>query len=84
MNADRVFDSEGKPRPKPYIFERASRVDGLSVEEARMLRFPDAKGRAKRYSGDLAYDVVNMSPPAGSASMRCKLVRRRRGRPWRT
>ena len=58
MNVDRVLDSEGNPRPKPYIYERLRQVDGLSMEEARTRRFPDSKGRLKRYSGDLAYDVA--------------------------
>ena len=53
-----VYDPTGKPRPKDYIFDRVRHVDGLTVEEARLRRFPDSRGRLKRYSGDLAYDIA--------------------------
>ena len=53
-----IYGPGGKPRPKDYILDRIRHVEGLSVEEARSRYFPDSKGRPKRYSGDLAYDIA--------------------------
>ena len=58
LNKGRVFAPDGTPMPKGYIFDRLRQVDGLTVEEARLRKFPDKNGKPKRYSGDLAYDVA--------------------------
>ena len=57
LNRDKVYPAHGTG-PKPYILDRVVAVDGLSVEEARMMKFPDKHGKAKRYSGDIAYDAA--------------------------
>ena len=55
LNRGRVFAPDGTPMPKGYIFDRLRQVDGLTVEEARLRKFPDKNGKPKRYSGDIAY-----------------------------
>ena len=58
LNRDKVYDAKGDPNPKPYILDRIVAVDGCTVKEAVMLKFPDKSGKDKRYSGDIAYDVA--------------------------
>ena len=58
LNKSKVFDPSGNPRvQKPYILERVKAVDGLTVEEACKLEFPDAHGKLKPYHRDIHYDV---------------------------
>ena len=57
MNRDRVHRPDGRIVPKEYIFNRVQRVDGMTVAEAREMRFEDKSGKMKKYSGDIAYDV---------------------------
>lgn len=57
LNRERVYTPDGTPVPKKYILDRVRQLDGVPVEEARLMRFPDKNGKLKRYSGDLAYDV---------------------------
>ena len=57
LNKAKVFDSDGRPRPKPYILERIKAVDGLSVEEACKLEFPDLHGKLRPYRRDINYDL---------------------------
>ena len=53
-----LYTPDGTPVPKVYIFDRLRQVDGLTVEEARLRKFPDKNGKLKRHSGDIAYDVA--------------------------
>ena len=57
LNRDKVYPANGK-LPKQYILERILAVDGMAVEEARRMKFPDKNGKLKRYSGDIAYDAA--------------------------
>ena len=57
MNRDRVHRPDGRIVPKEYIFNRVQRVDGMTVAEAREMKFEDKTGKMKKYSGDIAYDV---------------------------
>ena len=57
LNKAKVFDSNGLPRPKPYIYDRIKAVEGLSIAEASQLEFPDKHGNPSTYKRDVMYDV---------------------------
>ena len=52
-----MYDSDGNPKPKPYILARITAVDGMTVEEACALEFPDKNGRPSLYRRDIRYDL---------------------------
>ena len=45
-------------QPKQYIADRIAAIDGRTFEQARLLRFPNAKGKLREYNkSDLDYDL---------------------------
>ena len=59
LNKLKVYGADGLPRPKPYIYERLKAVDGLTVEEACKLEFPNKHGQLQQYKRGIFYDVYN-------------------------
>ena len=59
LNKIKVYGADGLPRPKPYIYDRLKAVEGLTVEEACKLEFPDKHGQLRQYKRDIFYDVYN-------------------------
>ena len=57
LNKEKVYPANGIG-PKQYILDRIEAVDRMTVEEARLRKFPDKHGKDKRYSGDIAYDAA--------------------------
>ena len=54
-----MHGANGLPRPKPYIYERLKAVQGLTVEEACKLEFPNTHGQLEQYKRGIFYDVYN-------------------------
>ena len=57
LNKPKVYDSNGVPRPKPYILDRITAVDGMQVEAACELEFPTSTGQMRSYRSDISYDL---------------------------